>query len=404
MQSSISRRWFFSGAAAAAAGGALLAKGAAGPSRSESEQRERPADMPKPSAYFAYVGARTTRERNARGEGINVYRVDALSGRWSHVQLVTGLANPSYLSFDRTRQFLYSVHGDLSDISAYRIDGDTGRLTEINRGNTDGKNPVHLAVDPSNRFMIVANHISSTVVVMARHADGSIGSVVDKITLSGTIGPHRVEQPFPKPHQVEFDRSGRFVVVPDKGLDQVFTFRFDADAGKLRPIDSDAPKSREGAGPRHVVFHPTNMFAYVVNELDSTVVAYRFNSKTGALTAFQVLTTLPDTFVGNSRGSEIAMSADGGVLYASNRGHDSVASFSVDPVNGRLSQQGWESSQGKTPRFFALDPSGRLLFAANEDSDDIVAFKVDGSTGKLAATQDVIKTGSPVCIVFAPAV
>jgi 6-phosphogluconolactonase len=359
--------------------------------------------MPEPSGCFAYVGSRTTRERNARGDGINVYREDAVTGRWTHLQLVSGLANPAYLAFDRTQQFLYAVHGDLSDISAFRIEPATGKLTFINSAGTFGNNPVHLAIDPTNRFIVVANHVSSTVVLLTRNTDGSVGGLADKITLTGQIGPHRIEQPFAKPHQVEFDPSGRFVIVPDKGLDQVFTVRIDASAGKLARVDAGTPRSRDGSGPRHVAFHPTRSFAYVVGELDSTVTAYHFDPTTGRLTPFQVVPTLPDTFVGDSRAAEVAVSHGGRFLYASNRGHDSVATFSINQNDGRLTSVGWTQSQGKTPRFFAMDPAGRFLFVANEDTDSIVPFRVDDQDGGLSPAGAAVRNGSPVCIVFTTA-
>ena len=357
--------------------------------------------MHEPSNCFAYVGSRTTRERNARGDGINVYREDSATGRWTHLQLVSGLANPAYLAFDRTQQFLYAVHGDLSDISAFRIEPATGKLTFINSAGTFGKNPVHLAIDPTNRFIVVANHISSSVALLARNPDGSVGGLADQINLTGRIGPHRIEQPFSKPHQVEFDPSGRFVIVPDKGLDQVFTFRIDAAAGKLEQVDAGTPRSRDGSGPRHVAFHPANSFAYVVGELDSTVTACHFDPRTGRLAPFQVLATLPDTFVGNSRAAEVAVSRDGRFLYASNRGYDSVAAFSINQNDGRLTPAGWTDSQGRTPRFFGLDPAGRFLFVANEESDSIVPFRVNEHDGGLSFAGAAVHSGSPVCIVFA---
>jgi 6-phosphogluconolactonase len=358
--------------------------------------------MSEPSAYVAYVGSRTTRERNARGDGINVYRAVAQTGQWTHVQLISGLANPSYLAFDRSRHFLYAVHGDLTDISAFSIDPGTGKLTHLNSVSTFGKNPVHLAIDPTNRWVIVANHLSSTLVVLARKSDGSLGGLADEAKLSGRIGPHRVEQPFSKPHQVEYDRSERFLIVPDKGVDQVFTFTLDATSGKLTQVAAGTPRARDGSGPRHVVFHPSNAFAYVINELDSTVTAHRFDPVTGKLTPFQIVTTLPDTFVGDSRASEIALSRDGSRLYASNRGHDSVGTFAVEGSTGRLTPRGWTDSQGKTPRFFALDPAGRFLFVADEDSDRIVPFRTDDPDGDLRADGAPVGTGSPVCIVFKP--
>jgi 6-phosphogluconolactonase (cycloisomerase 2 family) len=356
------------------------------------------------TSYFACVGSRTTRERNARGDGINVYRVDARSGKWTHVHHEKGeLPNPSYLAFDRTRRFLYTVHGDFSDVSAYRFDPQTGALSFINHVSTGGKNSVHLTIDATNRFVVVANHLSSNLVVIPRQEDGSLGELIDTATLTGPIGPHRVEQPFSKPHQVEFDRTDRVIVVPDKGLDQVFAFRLDATSGKLQQVEPRAPRSREGAGPRHVTFHPSNAYAYVVNELDSTVTAYKFDANSGSLTPFQILTTLPDSFVANSRAAEIAIAPNGRFVYASNRGHDSVAVFRVEQTTGRLAHAGWHESRGKTPRFFAFDAAGRFLYVANEDSDTIVAFNADASSGKLSPTGEIVHTGSPVCIVFAPA-
>jgi len=357
--------------------------------------------MPTSSSSFVYVGARTTRERNARGDGLNVYAMNNTTGEWRHLQLLGDLVNPSFLAFDRTLNFLYTVHGDLSDITAMRIDPAEGTLRVINRQSTEGKNPVHLAIDPSNRFVVVANHITSTLALLPRNEDGSLGAVIDLVKLEGKIGPHRVEQPFAKPHQVESDPSGTFIVVPDKGLDLVFTYRLDAEKGKLVPIGQPVP-SREGAGPRHLAFHPAGRLAYVVNELDSTVTAYRFDPASGTLAPFQVLPAVPDSYTGNSRAAEIAVSADGRFVYASNRGHDSIATFAIDAVSGRLAPVGWTTTGGKTPRFFALGPADRFLFAANEDSDTVSMFARDAGNGTLTATGRMVQIGSPVCILFKP--
>ncbi|MBM3606328.1 MAG: lactonase family protein, partial [Alphaproteobacteria bacterium] len=215
------------------------------------------------------------------------------------------------------------------------------------------------------------------------------------------IGPHRVEQPFPKPHQVEFDPSGRFVAVPDKGLDQVLVYEIDAAAGKLKAVGQPS-QAREGAGPRHIAFHPSGQSAYVINELDSTVTAYRFDSETGQLEPFQRLSSLPDSFTGNSRASEIAVSPDGRFVYASNRGYDSIAIFSIDPENWQLTSAGWQNSEGRTPRFFAIDPNYQRLLVANEDTDTIVPFEIDRSDGSLRKSGDAVQVGSPVCIIFKP--
>jgi 6-phosphogluconolactonase (cycloisomerase 2 family) len=357
--------------------------------------------MASSDPFLAYVGCRTSRERNARGDGITVWRVGP-NGGWTKIQTVGDLFNPSWLGFDRTKRRLYAVHGDASEISAFRIGAD-GKLTFLNRQSTQGKNPVHLAVDPSNRFVVVANHVTqdgfvSNVAVLPLGQDGALQPVVDMVKLEGKIGPHRVEQPFPKPHQAEFDPSGRWVIVPDKGCDLVRVYSLGAD-GKLAASPAPPAVAREGSGPRHVALHPSKPWAYLVNELDSTVVAYRFDPAKGSLAPFQVLPSLPDTFTGDSRASEIALSADGRFLYASNRGQDSVAVFRIHPTSGRLTPIEWAASGGKTPRFFALSPNGQRLYAANEDSDSIVAFRIDAA-GLLSEAGQQIKTGSPTCIVF----
>lgn len=281
------------------------------------------------------------------------------------------------------------------------IDRASGKLAVINRQSTEGKNPVHLAIDPSNRFVVVANHITSTLALLSRHEDGALGAVIDLVKLEGKIGPHRVEQPFAKPHQVEFDPSGKFIVVPDKGLDLVFTYRIDAEQGKLVLVGKPA-RAREGAGPRHVAFHPGGRLAYVVNELDSTVTSYHFDPATGTLAPFQIVSAVPDAYTGNSRAAEIAVSADGRFVYASNRGDDSIATFAIEPASGRLSPIGWTATGGKTPRFFALALSDKFLFVANEDTDTIKLLKRDHTSGGLVDTEQAIHVGSPVCILVRP--
>jgi 6-phosphogluconolactonase (cycloisomerase 2 family) len=357
---------------------------------------------PATLGYRAYVGCRTSRERNARGEGIGVYAINPATSAWTRVQLLGGLVNPGFFAFNRDHSILYVAHGDTSEVSALRINPGDGQLTHINTANTGGKNPAHLVVDPTGRCLIVANHYSSTLAVFPLRDDGSIAPYTDLVTMQGTPGPHAKEQVYARPHQIRFDPSGRFAVVPDKGLDRVFVFRLDSAAGKLLPSESPSVASRETSGPRHVDFHPTLPLAYVVNELDSTVTTYRFDGQRGALTATQILSSLPATFTGNSRAAEIEVSRSGRFVYASNRGHDSIVAYHIDGSTGQLSVAGWFATGGKTPRFFALDPTGTALYAANEDSDTIVQYAVNNVTGSLTPTGQVIQTGSPVCIVFAP--
>jgi len=347
---------------------------------------------------FAYVGSRTTRERNARGDGISVFRCDPATGALELVQVLGNLVNPSFLALNKAGDRLYAVHGDCEEISSFVVDRYTGRIEFLNRQSTQGKNPVHLALDPTERFVVVSNHITSSLAVLEIQANGAIGSLTQLIKLEGEPGPHRKEQPFPKPHFNPFDPSGQFVVVPDKGLDKTFVFRFDD--GQLRPGGFPAASGREASGPRHLAFHPSQPWAYIANELDSTVTACRFDSSSGELKPFQIISGLADTFVGNSRSSEIEVDRSGRTLYVSNRGEDTIGVFKIDQGIGRLTLIQSQSSAGKTPRFFVLSKDGCWLYVLNEESDSIVVFAVDPDSGKLRPTERKYQCGSPVCMVF----
>ncbi len=236
---------------------------------------------------FAYVGAFTTPERKGHGGGINVFRVDPASGAWTHEQLLE-VANPSFLTLDRTKRFLYSVHADLDEVSAYAIDTQTRHITALNRQSCGGKNPVHLSIDPSGRWIVTANYSAGSVGMVPIEKDGTLGPRSDLASLPGDPGPNRTQQANSHPHDAVFDPSGRVIAVPDKGLDRVFVFRLDAASGKLTPNDPPFVATRAGAGPRHIAFHPTMPLAYVVNELDSSVATYRFDAQRGNLQPIQI--------------------------------------------------------------------------------------------------------------------
>jgi 6-phosphogluconolactonase (cycloisomerase 2 family) len=416
-QGGIPRRSFLKGAAGVVAASAAsgLIPAFAGPA-SASAQGVTASTAAKPK--FAYVGCYTTKERDGHGKGITVYRIEP-SGEWTQVQLLE-MFNPSYLIFDRHQRFLYSVHGDGTFVTSYSVDKQTGQIKVLNQQATGGKNSVHLSIDPTNRYLLTANYSSGALTTFQLQDDGSIGPMRDSVSLAGPIGPHRVEQNFSHPHDIPFDRAGRFVVVPDKGLDRVFSYRIDAN-GKFIPGNPAFVATRSGSGPRHVDFHPTLPIAYVINELNSTMTTYKYNGETGGLQPLQIVPMLPNSFTGNSVSAEIVVAPSGKFVYGSNRGHESIVTLSVDPVTGLLTTVGWEPSQGITPldsankgagsrdefhggitpRFFALDPAGANLYACNEDSDTIVFFRIDEKTGKLTPTGQSVKTGSPVCIAFA---
>lgn len=349
--------------------------------------------------HFAYVGCFTTAKRKARGRGIAVFRIDPASGAWTFVEACDVVHNPSYLCLDRTQRYLYSAHGDSDEVCAYERDSRTGGLTFLNKQKTEGDNSSTVEVDASNRWVLLST--GPGVALFPIRADGSLDPYADLVVPQGEPGPYRKEQHGPHPHQATFDLTGRFVVVPDKGLDKVFVFRFDTARGKLEPCDPPFLKARYGAIPRHITFHPKRPYAYLVNEQDSTVNACHWDTARGALAPFQRIPTTPTAYVGDNMAAEIAILPSGRFLYASNRGHDSIAIYSVDPATGQLEHAGWESVRGRKPRFFCLSPDASRLYAANEDSHTIVEFEVEQGTGRLTATGQVIETGSPTCIAFA---
>lgn len=344
---------------------------------------------------FAYVGCYTTPERNGRGNGINVYRVDRRSGAFDHVQLVGGLENPSFIAIDETGRRLYSIHGDRSEATAFAIDPDTGRLQFVNRQSTGGFNPIHLALDAAGRNLVVANYGSDSITVLPILKDGSLDAYTTLTAVTGTLGPHRLEQKNMRPHHNALAPDGRHFFLPCKGGDSVISYRLDRRRHVL--VEASRVATRPGAGPRHIDFHPRRPLAYVVNELDSTVATYRLDG--ARLTPLQIVPATPPDFTGYSTGAEIAVDRAGRTVYVSNRGHNSIGVFAVDGRTGTLTAKQWVPTHGTVPRFFALDPAQRFLYVANQGSHTIFGYRV-GTDGRLSPTSIKVKVGSPACIVF----
>ncbi|HKV15756.1 MAG TPA: lactonase family protein [Reyranella sp.] len=344
---------------------------------------------------FAYVGCYTTPERKGRGNGINVYKVDRRTGAFTHVQRVNRLENPSFLAIDRNGRHLYSVHGDRSEATSFAIAPNTGHLRLLNRQSTGGYNPIHLSFDKTGRFLVIANYGTDSTAVLPIARDGTLRPYSTLTTVSGTIGPHRVEQKNIRPHHNPLDRSGRYFFLPCKGGDAVISYRLDTRRGVL--VEAGRVAARPGAGPRHIAFHPHRPFVYVINELDSTITTYH---QAGArLRPLQVVRSTPPDFTGYSTGAEIAVDREGRTVYVSNRGHDSIGVFAIDRAAGTLMPRQWVPTKGRVPRFFALDPTERFLYVANQGSHTIFAYRV-GRDGKLSSTSIKVKVGSPACIVF----
>lgn len=347
---------------------------------------------------IVYIGSRTTKERNACGQGISICHFNEMTGQLKLMHTVEDLVNPSYLAISHSKKFLYVVHGDMCNVSAFSIDAYTGELFWLDTLHCGGKNPVHLALDADDRYLIISNHLTGNVVSIEINEDGKFGRIKYNINLKGKPGPHKVEQPFSKPHFNAFDHSKRFVFVPDKGLDKVFCFHYED--GRLTPSQYPSVDAREGAGPRHYVQHPNQKYVYVVNELDSTIVTYDFCQLEGKLTPIQNVSTLSNDFVGNSRAASIISDKSGENIYVSNRGAESISQFRVDPNSGKLNFVESFHVGGKTPRCIALAPNGKFLFSLNEDSHNISIFHVDREDGTLKSTNIENYFGSPVSMEF----
>lgn len=345
---------------------------------------------------FAYVGCYTTQDRDGRGDGIHVYRLNDTGDLWTEVQQVAGLENPSLFTLRRDQSVLYSVHGGRNLVSAFSVDRVSGRLTLLNQMDCQGNNPVDSALDPSERFLVVGNYGSGTVAVMPLEPDGRLTPVSQLVTLTGTPGPDPMQQVSSHPHAVIFDPTGDYVVVPDKGFDKTFLFRFSA--GRLESTEQASIASKPGAAPRHTVFHPSLPILYVNNELDSTVTVYEWNA--GRATEAQVVGTIPNGYEERNTTAEIAASPCGRFLYVSNRGQDSVVLFRITFGTGWLTYSGYTPTGGRRPRFFTLDLTAQRLYAANQDSDDITGFRIDPATGIPEPMGVVARTGSPSAISF----
>lgn len=334
------------------------------------------------------------------GQGIYTYRFDPAAGACELLNVAAEMRNPSYLALNRRGDRLYAVQeteaGDGPDLCAYAVDSARGRLTLLDCQEAGGSGGAcHLLVNENADIVIVAYYSTGGVGVYPLRADGRLGAIVQVMQHSGhSVNAERQEGPHA--HGVILDRSGRFLFVTDLGMDKVMVYRLEA--GRLVPHEPPFAPVAAGAGPRHAVVHPNNRFVYVVNELDSTVTV--FSHTAGVLQERQTLSALPDDFGGESWCGEIRITGSGRFVYASNRGHDSIAIFACDPEDGLLTPMGHEPTQGRTPRDFALTPGDAYLLAANQDSDTVVVFEVNGENGQLRPTGRAIDVPSPASVVM----
>ncbi|MDQ6674047.1 MAG: lactonase family protein, partial [Chloroflexota bacterium] len=315
----------------------------------------------------------------------------------------TPAVDPSFLAFDPRGQFLFACSEGLGRdggaAASFKIEGAAGNLIPLSQQPSLGGEACHLVCDPTGGWLMVANHEHGSVAVLPIDANGRLGPVSDLRQHEGS-GPGPT-QTGPHAHCVNLDLPGRRVLVADKGIDKVMLYQLDTIAGKLLPSDPPSASLHAGAAPRHIAFHPSGRYVYVIGEADMTITAFSYDDQRGALTELQVLPTLPDGAAREECSTaEVAVEPEGRFVYVSNRGHDSIAIFEIDQASGRLTVAGHAPTHGRTPRNFAIDPTGTFLYAANQNSDTIVHFRIDHHTGQLVPTGDVTAVGAPVCVLF----
>ena len=338
---------------------------------------------------------------SGKSEGIYVHQFNSSDGSAKEISHVK-ISNPSFVAVSPDEQFVYAVQEDAAsngkggEIAAFSFNRQTGVLTYINEQSSGGDHPCYVTVDKTGRWVVAGNYSSGSLSVLPVQVDGSLGAATTTIQHEGS-GPNLQRQNKPHVHCTLFSTDNRFLFVPDLGIDKVMIYAFDETSGKLTPAKQPFAQSIAGAGPRHLCFHPTNKYAYLMEEMSGTVVVFKY--KNGALKNIQRISSMPVGDTSDAGSADIHVSTDGKFLYASNRsGANTIAIFKIDAKNGKLVPVGHQSTLGRTPRNFNFDPTGNFLLVANQNSDEIVIFKIDKETGLLSDTQKRIEVGKPVCL------
>ena len=355
-----------------------------------------------PAETLVYVGTNT----GGDSQGIYVSTFDETSGALSQPRLAAAIGNPGFLAMHPSKPLVYSIAGGKAadgsgkeEVAAFAVQDDAS-LVLLNTQPSEGSGPCHVSVDASGRVLLLANYGGGTVVSYPIRDDGSLGPAASTVQHRGSsINPQR--QTSPHPHGIYPDPTRTRAYVPDLGLDKVLIYRLDAANGRLSPNAPAYASTEPGGGPRHLAFHPDGRHAYVNLEITSRVAAYRVDAATGALEGFQVVSSLPPGGVvdGNST-AEIAVHPGGRFLYVSNRGHDSIAVFAINPQDGSLRFIEATSTGGRVPRHFGLVPGGRFLVAANQNSGNVTVFRIDAERGTLSRTGGEVAVDRPTYVGF----
>ncbi|MFN7934735.1 MAG: lactonase family protein [Bryobacteraceae bacterium] len=346
--------------------------------------------------YIAYIGT-----GGRESKGIYAFRFDSSSGKLDPIGLVAEAKRPSFVALHPSGRYLYAVaEANGGAVSAYSINGKTGMLTLLNSVSSKGDGPCYVRVDPTGKNVLVANYSSGSVAVLPIEPDGKLRESASFMQHAGTVADVK-RQGGPRAHSFNPSPDNRFAVAADLGLDQLLVYKFDAAANKITPNEPPFAKVAPRSGPRHFAFHPNGKKAYAINEISCTMTAFDYDAKAGVLKEIQTISTLPKDVPVTDKLStaEVQVHPSGKFVYGSNRGHDSIAVFSV-ASNGTLTLLENVSTQGKIPRNFSIDPTGSFLLAGNQDSNTIVVFRIDKKSGRLTPTGQTVQTPSPICIKF----
>ena len=360
------------------------------------------------SSIRFYVGTFTHAGNDpvGRDEGIYLCNFDTESGKISKLWASRGVINPAFLTLSADRKFLYSVNETHvfqgqpgGGVSAFSIDPASGELTFLNSQLSYGESPCFVSLDRSGKWLLLANYSGGNITVYPVLPEGSLGPKSEFIQHEGH-GPNAERQEKAHAHSIQMDPTNRLALAADLGLDQVKLYELDLAVGKLKPHQPAAVQIHPAAGPRHLDFHPNGRWVYILNELDSTLVCADYSADQGTFRIMQTVSCLPEGYSGEKWAADVHVHPNGRFVYSSNRGHDSLAVFAIDPADGRVRLEQVISSGGAVPRNFAIEPGGEWLIAANQRGDNLVVYKINQQTGQLTPNGETLAVPAPVCVKF----
>jgi 6-phosphogluconolactonase len=347
--------------------------------------------------FDVYVGTYT---KPHGAKGIYHTTLDLKTGALSPPELAYPATDPTFLEIHPNKKFIYAVtERNPGAVSAFTIDPATRNLTLLNSSPSGGNGPCHICISGDGSTLLVANYAGGSVASIPINPDGSLAQPASIIQHSGSsVNPKRQNEPHA--HSVNLSPDNRFAYVADLGLDKIMIYRLDPDSHQLHPNDPPQIAIKPGAGPRHFSFGPTGQFAYLINELDNTIMAFAYDSRSGGLSEIQTISRLPEGYTGASDGAEVRIHPGGKFLYGSNRGHDSIVIYHINPDTGRLTLSGFQNAGIKNSRNFNIEPTGKFCVVANQDSNTVLTFHINPGSGMLEPTGQAILIGAPVCIRF----